>query len=70
MGEAGRPQECGRPGALLEALWGKGLAAIRDAKNALAVEGALVALRRFSPDADGAVGWIHLMSIPPPPNAY
>ncbi len=70
MDGAGRPQQCGRTVSLLEALWGKGLAAIRDAMNALPVEGAAVALRRFSPDADGAAGWVNHMSIHPRPNAY
>ena len=43
---------------------------MREAKNALAVEGALVGLRRFPPDAEGTVRWVNHMSIHPRPNAY
>ena len=46
------------------------MAAIREAKNALAVEGELVGLRRFAPDADGAPGWDKPVSIPSGPNGY
>jgi hypothetical protein len=42
--------------SLLTALWRKELGAIRETKNARAVEGATVSLRRFSLGADGAVG--------------
>ncbi len=70
MGGAGRPQQCGRLGLLHKALWRKELAAMREAKNALAVEGALVGLGRFPPDAEGAVRWVNPMSIPPRPNGY
>ena len=54
--EPAAPEQCGRLGPRLKALWRKELAAIREAQNALAVGGALVGLRRFSLDADGAVG--------------
>jgi hypothetical protein len=56
--------------SLLKALWRKELGAIRERNNAWAVEGAPVGLRRFSPDADGAPGWVNPMSIPPRPNGY
>ncbi len=70
MGGAGRPHQCGRLGSLHKALWRKELAAMREAKNALAVEGALVSLRRFPPDAEGALRSVNPMSIHPRPNAY
>ena len=57
-------------GSPLKALRRNELAAIREAKNALAVEGTLVGLRRFSPDADDATGSVNPIFIPPPPNAY
>ncbi len=69
VGGAGRPHQCGRLGSLHKALWRKELAAM-EAKNALAVEGALVGLHRFPPDAEGAVRWVNHMSIHPRPNGY
>ncbi len=70
MDGADRPQQSGRLGLLLKALWPNELATVREAKSALAVEGALVGLRRFPPDAEGAVRWVNHMSIHPRPNAY
>ena len=69
MRGAGRPHQCGRLGSPHKALWRKELAAM-EAKNALAVEGALVGLHRFPPNAKGAVRWVSHMSIHPRPNAY
>lgn len=48
----------GACGFCLRRYGSKELATIRDAKNALAVEGVLVGLRRFPPDAEGAVRWV------------
>jgi len=50
----------GASGSLLKALRRKELAAIREAKNARAVEGVVVGLRRFSPNDDGPFGRITL----------
>lgn len=60
----------GASGSLLKALRRKELAAIREAKNAMAVEGVPVGLRRFSQDDDGEAGWVNPISIHPRPNGY